>query len=816
MALCQRRPLRLLGLLSGLVVLGALSASRLSLHTDMAELLPDAHPAVQALRRLAGRQKSSTSLVLLIEAPDEAQTRRFAADLRRALAPLVPRVFTEIYARPDDEVPRFLWQQRWLYADLADLLRAEELLDRVLAQRSSPLAVDLEGDPEAELRALQQRLRRAMPAAVPGAVAATPGTNPGAAPAEFAGWDGGIYTVGLMLFRRGDGVATLDDEGSLAAALAAAESLRPTSYHPALRVRPTGPIALSLAEQRAIREGLTLSTGLCLLGVLLSIHLYFRRPLLLLAIGAPAVAGLLLSLGLFRLGAEALNANTAFLISIVLGNGINTPILLLARFTEARRDGAPLAGALHEALRGSLAGTVTATLAAGLAYGALLLTSFRGFSQFGLIGGAGMLLVWLLTYLGVPPLLVLIGRIAPGQLVPRPGSPGPLRHLGRLIERRSGAVLLLCAALTGACAVALPRYLRDPLEWDFNRLRTHQTEAERLWARMYALGLGNVGAGPIATDAVLLVDRAADADAVAQALRAQDRRSPSPLLKEVRTLGSMLPADQPAKLAVLMRLRAQIDRHRHLLDADEAALVQELRPPDTLRALGVADLPARVRDSFTEVDGTVGRLIGIDADPARFSDWNGHDLLQLSRALTVQVGDQTYVAASTSTVFAGMLEAILRDGPRVTAWALALVTALVCAMFGPARAGPILASLLCGVLWLLGLCAALGLRLNFVNFVALPITLGVGADYAANIGARLRQGARPAEALGPTGGAVALCSLTTIIGYSSLLLSGNRALQSFGLLADLGEVTCLLSALLVLPALTVRTREAHERIRGTG
>ena len=53
---------------------------------------------------------------------------------------------------------------------------------------------------------------------------------------------------------------------------------------------------------------------------------------------------------------------------------------------------------------------------------------------------------------------------------------------------------------------------------------------------------------------------------------------------------------------------------------------------------------------------------------------------------------------------------------------------------------------------------------------------------------------------------MALCSTTTIIGYSSLLLSSNRALQSFGKLADLGEVTCLLAALLALPALALWTR----------
>jgi hypothetical protein len=67
-----------------------------------------------------------------------------------------------------------------------------------------------------------------------------------------------------------------------------------------------------------------------------------------------------------------------------------------------------------------------------------------------------------------------------------------------------------------------------------------------------------------------------------------------------------------------------------------------------------------------------------------------------------------------------------------------------------------------------------------------------------------------------TGSAVALCSLTTIIGYSSLLLARNRALFSFGLLAVLGEIACLTAAVVALPAwLVLRRRpgpEARDRL----
>jgi predicted RND superfamily exporter protein len=133
-----------------------------------------------------------------------------------------------------------------------------------------------------------------------------------------------------------------------------------------------------------------------------------------------------------------------------------------------------------------------------------------------------------------------------------------------------------------------------------------------------------------------------------------------------------------------------------------------------------------------------------------------------------------------------------------------------------ADAGWILVALAVGVVWFLGLGAVLGLRLNMLNFIALPITFGIGVDYATNIfqRRRLHPEGGIVEAVRTTGGAVTLCSVTTIIGYSSLVIARNQALVSFGVLADLGEVACLAAALLALPAV-LRWREARAETAAT-
>jgi uncharacterized protein len=119
---------------------------------------------------------------------------------------------------------------------------------------------------------------------------------------------------------------------------------------------------------------------------------------------------------------------------------------------------------------------------------------------------------------------------------------------------------------------------------------------------------------------------------------------------------------------------------------------------------------------------------------------------------------------------------------------------------------------LLGVTIMLGLVAWMGEKINFANFVALPITFGIAADYSLNVLKRYQATgrARVHELISGTGGAVALCSATTIIGFGSLLVAQNQGLFSFGAFAVAGEVACLLTAVIVLPAALVLINRRSE------
>lgn len=790
-AFAERRTHLLLGILVAVALIALGLASRLALHTDLAELLPDQHPAVLALHRIAGRQRSAQNLMLLIHSSSAEANRKFAEAMRPKLEAMVPSTFTEISWHGDRDLPAYARKWKWLYATEQQLDDAETLLDRIIQRRAQPGFVDLEGDPEAELQKMRGDIDKKLPSVPEGDY--------------FEKTLDGRPYLGIMLWQRLEGVATAGAHESEERVDQAIKEVDPKKFAPDMKVEYTGAIAQAIDQQNGIRDDLTLATLLVSICVLGAIYSYFRRAALLWVIGVPAVFGLLIALSIASLTIHYLNINTGFLISIILGNGINSPIILLGRYGEERQAGKPVGTALANAMSSSLAGIAAAVAAASVAYGCLLVTSFRGFNQFGLLGGAGMLLVGIATFIMVPPLVIFGERRWPGAFTPRRNLwRAPFAWLGKLSSRRPLLLGGLAVIGIGVALSPLYRYARDPLEWNFEKLRDSETPSQRLWPKMEALGMGDLGAGFIGNNGVLLVDEPWQADPVAAAMKKQDEaKGPKHVLKAVRTLNSTLPDHQDEKLETLARLRRKIDKHENLMTPDEKREADAWRPPEYLRKLGVDDLPKQVIDAFTETDGQRGRLVGIDADHATYYDWNGHDLLRMSKALQVDVLGKRWVAASIATVFAGMIETIIADGPLVTKCALIGVTLLVLLAFGLRGGVPVLASIVIGIVWLGGIAGALALKINFMNFVALPITLGVGADYAANIWARLRlEGAQRLDVvIAETGSAVALCSLTTIIGYSSLLLSRNGALRSFGLLADLGEVTCLVAALVALPSL---------------
>ena len=127
---------------------------------------------------------------------------------------------------------------------------------------------------------------------------------------------------------------------------------------------------------------------------------------------------------------------------------------------------------------------------------------------------------------------------------------------------------------------------------------------------------------------------------------------------------------------------------------------------------------------------------------------------------------------------------------------------------------PLLVVVLAAV-WTFGLLRLFGVPLNFLMVAVLPLLLGVGIDDAIHMLHRYegerregREGGRAIRtSITRTGRALLLTTVTTIVGFSSLILSGSPPIQRFGLLASFAMATSFIITMALIPAVKNLLRE---------
>jgi hypothetical protein len=120
-----------------------------------------------------------------------------------------------------------------------------------------------------------------------------------------------------------------------------------------------------------------------------------------------------------------------------------------------------------------------------------------------------------------------------------------------------------------------------------------------------------------------------------------------------------------------------------------------------------------------------------------------------------------------------------------------------------------LAQLVSGVLLMLGGMKLLGMHINYANSFVATMIMGVGIDYAIHLVHRLqRNGGVVDEGVIETGKGVALAAATNVAGFGTLAFGNYPAMRSVGIVALIGSLTCLLTALTLVPALMARLEAA--------
>lgn len=776
-------------LLLGLVLsaLGASLAAQLKIKADPANLLPDDYVSVRELNRIKERVGGIGPLMVVITGDELTASVQFLNVLADSLenSPLLSSV-----VRGRAQQVEFFSRHRLLYMDLDDLRDVEErVLEKVEYEKykRSPLYLGFDDDEEEDdpldLSDLEEKYSHT----------------------QLTGFERDYYLTqegnGVILRVYPTGVITdvKFTQRLLKDIQQQIDNIGPTRFHPSLRVEFSGSFKNASNQYNVVVEDLKSTALYAFLGVLVLISLYFRQVLSSLFIILPLLMSLCWTFGLTWVVIGNLNSITVCLFAILFGLGIDFGIHIFARYREARRRGLRTEPALIETVCQTGSALTTTAVTTAVAFFSLLFSDFKGFSEFGFIVGAGILFS-LAAMLVICPAFIVLGERLGVLRLKRESVPQHLLRRGRYPVPH-------LTLLLGAIVTAYSLFHLDDLgfEYDFKQLKPDRQGAEPQGSLPDELK-------ETRSPAIVLTENREQAMAVVdEVTRIMASRGDSSTIRSVRSVYSFLPEDQQEKLNIIAGLQQVLDENEGLLNEQDRARADTLRPYLEVGALTLEDLPDDLSKSFSSKEGQILSFVQINAAvPLR----DGRNAIAFADEIKeIHAGDgNTYYASSAHIIFAEMLELMLDDAVKAVALTLLVVTiVLFIDLKSMVSVAFVLTPLLTALAWVTGFMYLFDFKVNVYNMVAFPTIIGMGIDNAVHVFHRYRESGPGSMrlVLRTTGMALLATTLTTMVGFAGLVPAHHPALYWIGIVSLLGLGSCFVTAVTLLPAL-LQLREGRQ------
>ena len=842
----SKHPKAVMWIAACLTILGLVFALRLELHNDVVELLPEDLPEVKTIRKMIKETEGLGYQAVVASSPDKHKNRAFLKQVKTKLEGLYhePDLPAQTYAQklheriaqtyegifrhaknPNAHSKKsletrianihktpfinyalmgfkkdFFKEHGLLYLDNKDLKTVHKRLKAKIkfeVRKNQPGYIDLLGekDPGLNLKDIEKKYRKK-------------GKNIVAPPERLEVKEGNIYYTALLFRPRG----TPTDITYSRMLMDRVDSILKTTdtkkFHASMQLSYMGRYSANVREYFAVLKDTTASFGLTFILLCTLLWVFFRRWRVLLLIPVPLIIGTIWTFAFAYLWIGYLTTATGFIGALILGMGIDYGIYLLDRYLQERKEGASIAKAIENCYRWTGKAVSTAALTTAAAFFALLLCRFTGFSQFGGIGGMGILFCLFAMHSVLPAMLVLMEKKRPFREV-QPFFKMPTVSPKKPFPFAVGLVAL-SFILLGSSFLSMPRVT---LETNLRKLGVVETDpmySDNVWKKFDKL-FSESQLNPI----VFYVEKERDARLLSKEIERRSKehhktsKRSKKLIETVIHPFMMVPDKQKEKLATIQKIKSLIDKNDVLNLIEDPKRKEQFSTFNkmlSVNTFGIRELPHYLQRDLiltnkNNPSETKGFLVAVVSNIEN----EGVDNQKISALLkNISIEGKTYFP-SGEPVIAGELMRVVKKDSLLAIFASLLTLALL--VFIDLRSFKLtllsLWPLLMGFSAMAGIMVFIDLKLNIINMVVLPALLGIGIDGGVHVLHRYRE--RPdlgvsgviMELLLP----VTIASVTTVFSFATMLSASHKGVFSAGLVAVIGLVSCLVGALLLLPAM---------------
>ncbi len=772
----HKRPVTVICLCLLLTAIAAFYANKIHLKSSLLEVLPNEFHSIQLLKKTEENFGGLGKLTLIFQSPDSNFNKRTLQQTANALS-THPNINFLDYK---NEI-QYYSENQLLYINLEDLKTIEERVDSLVVfhqAKNNPLLVDLSSEdsldspvePELDFKDLEQKYNRRL--------------KPYYGSLDetililhiFPNFDVSNYTQCKSLYRDVNRV------------------IDPLKQDSSLDILMTGEVLETIQNEGRLMREVTESGWVSFFAIFFLIALfYFRMPLGPILALVPLGMGVIWTLALAKIFVGHLNLVSLSLGIILIGLGLDAALHLLARYVEERRKGFGAEVAFETITLETGPAISTSALTSAGAFFSITITQFKGFSEFGIIAGLGIICTMIAILLVFPCILILLEK---QRLVYVFGS---RMYSLNLFKRRKFSLWKPFGIATFFISIfSLILGVQTRFEYNFEKLDFANSNET-------ADSLLHIAGEAIVTPAVIMTDSPDKAAEVTREIQRQIKTdSLSPTIHSVYSLHSLLPQNQTEKIQIINEIKEKLEPvFSSTPDSLLPAELIRLRNNWNVKPLGLTDLPPSFKKKFIGKNQLEENFVFIFPSVDLSSGINCRAFANDVREITTPEGN-VYKSSGMALVYADLLNIMIPDTIKALILSLFIVFALILLNTRSLKATVlVLIPLILGILWTMGLMRIFSIRINYFNLVVLPAMIGIGIDNSVHLFHRYKE-----EGIGSlywvlrkTGVIITATSLTSLAGFIGLGFSHHLGLKSMGLTAILGIGSTFLATLLFSPFL---------------
>ncbi len=663
-----------------------------------------------------------------------------------------------------------------------------------------------------------------------------------------------------------------------------------------VKIGYTGTYKLNLDDYDSLVNALKPVSIASLLGIVILLHLFFRKPVFILILTISLVSGVLITFGITGFFIGRLNSITSILSAVLMGLGIDYGIQFLYRFREEfSNNNHDFLLAVKETIYHTGEASLISACTTSSAFIILMFSEFKGFSEFGLIACYGILTIAFCMYFLTALQIALFLKFFPNSkdiFILKDSQEKELSFVHNIFDHPkkvliiSGSIILFFSALS---PMATFNYSgRDLLLENQESLLLYDEIADRFEVSSdpQVIVVDTIEESeavsdffnPVSEEMGVIVDQVVSAWNLVPPLDQQ--RVNLHTLKEISSIVSpLLPSTEKSKKKSSSNTNSENDiikpeYKKHIPTIKKYFNVKEFEfsiVPDMFK-VAFKEIPTskekghmlfvypkvalwhgkdllkfyhtvgkfeysyiswRTINLFLHIEKIDYKGISRDYRKGEFSEEEEETILSkaniMSEAEMIHIGilpltakfivehrpyhsiedlrkfKKTANTVGSVILFARLAQIVQSEGVIAIFATLFAVTVILFIFYRNIQAVFVsLIPLILGILVMLGFMGATNIKINFMNVLVFPIIIGYAIQNGIYIYYRFLEEVDVAHALVKVGPAVIASTLTTLVGWSVLLLAEHRGLHSIGVAACIGISMSLLIALTLLPSILER------------